>query len=167
MAFSAGLYSVGRNNSLRTLNNSVMKISLFLEEQIDWRWITLKWWRGWENHCSDWWYLTDPVCKSDRPWTMLMLSRFQDSPSLWWPLRHKIPRWLSASLISGRMVEDLTISCAFPVSDAGHLCLPTGLDLTLPALLLPLVFIPHCHLVIFWLYRHTLVICVSKVHVCW
>lgn len=34
MAFSAGLYSVGRNNSLRTLNNSVMKISLFLEEQI-------------------------------------------------------------------------------------------------------------------------------------
>ena len=30
----AGLYSVGRNNSLRTLNNSVMKISLFLEEQI-------------------------------------------------------------------------------------------------------------------------------------
>ena len=34
MAFSAGLYSDGRNNSLRTLNNSVMKRSLFPEERI-------------------------------------------------------------------------------------------------------------------------------------
>lgn len=57
----------------------------------------------------------------------------------------QIPWWLSACLVSGRMVEDFFPSCAFPVSVAGHLCLPLAWTYA-PSSTLLRVFIPHCRL---------------------